>query len=305
MKHSTFTAIDGEEIYYSIWNDVEHPKGVLQIIHGMAEHGGRYGDFAEYLNAHGFIVYATDHRSHGRSAKSIEDIGYVGDSGIFKMVDDEVIFTNLLKKKHPNLPFFLLGHSMGSFILQKYLQQMGNKAAGYINGAIIMGSAFSGWEYYLGKGLSWLPLKIFGEKNIRRLEKLLFKHFRFNFIASYAHVLLSRDKIALQKYKEDIYCQRIFSLKFYYELFTFMIAVFKKSNMQLTDIKTPIFIVSGKHDIIGGRSKKIKKLYKAYQDLGFIDVSMKLYENSLHEIIHDKEKDLVYEDINQWLLKRC
>ncbi|MDR2008222.1 MAG: alpha/beta hydrolase, partial [Alphaproteobacteria bacterium] len=119
MKHSSFISFDGEKIHYSIWDDVKNPRSVLQVIHGMAEHGGRYHDFATYLNAHGFIVYATDHRSHGRSAKSLEDIGYVGDKGIFKMVGDEEIFSNIIKAEHPDLPFFLMGHSMGSFILQK------------------------------------------------------------------------------------------------------------------------------------------------------------------------------------------
>jgi alpha-beta hydrolase superfamily lysophospholipase len=167
-----------------------------------------------------------------------------------------------------------------------------------------MGSAFASREYHVGKWLAWLPLKIFGEKNVRRFEKLLYKHFRFNFIIKYAHILLSRDKIALQKYKEDPYCQRIFSIKFYYELLSFMIDVFKTENMQKINPQTPIFIVSGKHDLIGGKSKKIKKLYRAYVDMQFTDVSMKLYEASLHEIIHDKEKDTVYADIKQWLNSR-
>ncbi|MDR0484523.1 MAG: lysophospholipase [Alphaproteobacteria bacterium] len=303
MKNSTFITFDNEKIYYSIWDEVSNPKGILQIIHGMAEHGGRYNDFALYLNKAGYIVYATDHRCHGKSAKSLEDIGYVGDNDIFHMVKDEQVFSNLIKEKHPNFPLFLMGHSMGSFILQKYLQVEGKYLD--IKGAIIMGSAFASIEYYLGRAIAYIPLKIFGDKNIRNLEKILFKYFRFNFIASYAHILLSRDKVALQKYREDPYCQRIFSAKFYYELLNFMIDIFKKHNMELADVNTPLFIVSGKGDFVGGKSKKIKKLYKAYQDLGFVDVKMKLYKDSLHEIIHDKEKDIVYQDIQEWLDLKC
>ena len=311
MQNSTFKTFDGLDIYYSYWKEVKNPKGIIQIIHGMAEHSGRYDDFAMYLNSIGYIVYATDHREHGRTAKKIEDIGYVNDNDIFHMVKDEQLFTLLIKDQYKDLPFFILGHSMGSFILQKYLQHMGivalmgTDSKVHIKGTIIMGSAFRSFEYYLAQFISLCFLKIFGDKRIKLLEKIFFNKFRLNFISKVASSFISTEEKEVKRYEEDPYCAMTFSTKFYYELFTFMIDVFKRYNMELIDLDIPLFIVSGKKDPVGGKSKKIEKLYAEYQYLGDRDVSMKIYTNSLHEIIHDKEKKQVYNDIKEWLNKRC
>lgn len=315
MKNATFKSYDGTEIYYSYWDDLSKyeediPKGVVQIIHGMSEHSGRYNDFAEFLNSMGYVVYATDHRQHGRTANNIEDIGYIKDNDIFNMVKDEQLFTLLIKEKYQDTSFFILGHSMGSFILQKYVQYMGVTSSftkNYtINGIIIMGSTFRSFEYYIAKYLSFIFLKIFGDKRMELLEKMLFRNHKFTFLSNYIQESwISSNKKEVNKYKEDPYCAMIFSTKFYYELFTFMIDVFKRYNMKLVDPNLPLFIVSGKGDMVGGKSKKIKKLYKEYQFLGSKDVHMKLYSHSLHEILHDNDQQEVYDDIKSWLNKRC
>lgn len=311
IQNSTFKTFDGTEIYYSFWDDVKEPKGIIQIIHGMAEHSGRYDDFAQFLNSIGYIVYATDHRWHGKTAKKMKDIGYVKANDIFHMVKDEQLFTLLLKEKYKDLPFFILGHSMGSFILQKYLQHMGiisllgTDSKVHIKGAIIMGSAFRSWEYYLGQFLTYCLLKIFGDKLMKKIEKIIFNKFHLNVVSKITSSLISSNEKEVSKYESDPYCKMNFSTRFYYELFSFMIDVFKRYNMELIDLDIPLFIVSGKGDYVGGKSKKIKKLYAEYKKLGERDISMKLYKNSLHEIIHDKDKKIVYKDIKHWLNNRC
>ncbi len=319
MKNSTFITYDDSEIYYSFWDDLtkyegESPKGLIQIIHGMSEHSGRYNDFADFLNSQGYIVYATDHRGHGRTAKKIENIGYIQDNDIFHMVKDEQVFTLLIKEKYPEIPCFLLGHSMGSFILQKYLQHMGivsllGKAKVQIKGAIIMGSAFRSGEYYIAKWLSLIFLKVFGDKRMQILESILSKKHN---IRNPKFILLSNpvqragsNVNAINNSKKDPYYATIFSTKFYYELFTFMIDVFKRYNMELIELEIPLFILSGKGDIVGGKSRKIKKLYKEYKNLGSKDLHMKLYGESFHRILSDNDQKYVYEDIKDWLNKRC
>ncbi len=317
MKNSTFKTYDGMDIYYSFWDDLtnyekKNPKGIIQIIHGMSEHSRRYDDFANFLNSQGYIVYATDHREHGRTAKKIENIGYIQDNDIFHMVKDEQVFTLLIKEKYPEIPFFILGHSMGSFILQKYLQHMGIvsllglDSKMKIKGAIIMGSAFRSWEYNIAKWLSFVFLKMFGDKRMEILERIIFRNPKFTFLSNcFKRSWVSSNKNEVNKYEKDPYCSMIFSTKFYYELFTFMIDVFKSYNMELIELGVPLFILSGKGDMVGGKSKKIKKLYKEYQKLGSKDIHMKLYSDSLHEILHDNDQKEVYEDIKNWLDKRC
>lgn len=107
-------AEDGLNIYVRCWDQVEKPNGVVLIFHGMAEHGGRYEDFARYLNYNGYIVYANDLRGHGKTANSIEELGYIGEDGFNRIIEDEHDLLDDIKKKHPDLPVVVLGHSFGS-----------------------------------------------------------------------------------------------------------------------------------------------------------------------------------------------
>ena len=104
------------KIHTLIWKEEDlTPVGVFQIAHGMAEHIERYDDFARFLAANGFVVCGNDHLGHGKSVNSDEDYGYFDEyNGDKRLVDDMHILTKIMKKKYPNLPYFLFGHSMGS-----------------------------------------------------------------------------------------------------------------------------------------------------------------------------------------------
>jgi len=137
MEEKFIESFDGNKIYCCEWNDVENPVGVVQIIHGMAEYVKRYDDFARFLNKHGFIVFGDDHRAHGKTAGSIENIGkYEGGNLFFDTVQDEVLFSKMLKEKY-NLPLFVFGHSYGSFITQRYIE-----SCDLYERAILSGSAY-------------------------------------------------------------------------------------------------------------------------------------------------------------------
>ena len=116
MQEVIFTARDGKKIFCSLWNNVTRPVGVVQIIHGMDEHVGRYDRFAKFLNKNGYIVFGDDHRAHGRTVASIDKIGMPdGDPDLFaSTADDEIAITRYLRRKY-RLPVFLFGHSYGSF----------------------------------------------------------------------------------------------------------------------------------------------------------------------------------------------
>ena len=117
-------ANDEHSIFIRNWA-IEKPKAIVQLVHGMNEHSNRYNDFAIFLNQHGYSVYATDHRGHGQSALSIDQIGYIGENGFSKMVSDEHQLQQFIQAKYPNKPHFIIGHSMGSFITQRYIQLFG------------------------------------------------------------------------------------------------------------------------------------------------------------------------------------
>ena len=138
-KEFSFRSEEGTEIFVYQWipDDKVEIKGIVQIAHGMAETGARYQRFAEKLTESGYIVYINDHRGHGKSAKTMKDVGYLAEKDGFKwLVEDLHQISGMIKKENSKLPLFLFGHSMGSFMIQRYMMLYGRE----LNGAILSGS---------------------------------------------------------------------------------------------------------------------------------------------------------------------
>lgn len=128
-------ATDGLDLHLHIWDEVENPVGVVQIVHGMAEHGARYGVFAERLNEAGYIVVADDHRGFGKSAIDESYLGHLdGETGFQDMIKDEVVVRTYLKETYPGLSYFIFAHSMGSFVIRTFMAQH------QVDGVILSGS---------------------------------------------------------------------------------------------------------------------------------------------------------------------
>ena len=137
-KEIHFTSADGKTNNYAVlWAPKEKPKYILQIAHGMAEHVNRYEDFAKFLNKNGFLVCGEDHLGHGRTALDKEHLGYFAEKdGHQTVVKDMKQLHDMVSAKYPDLPYFLLGHSMGSFLCREYIETFGDT----LDGAIVMGT---------------------------------------------------------------------------------------------------------------------------------------------------------------------
>ena len=134
-KEAYFNSSTGKnKIHCMIWqDDAVKPIALFQIAHGMSEHIERYDDFACFLAGHGFIVCGNDHLGHGKSVNSLDDLGYMDDkNGHIRMVDDMHILHHIMHKRYPDLPYFLFGHSMGSFLSRSYAAHFGKELAGAI-----------------------------------------------------------------------------------------------------------------------------------------------------------------------------
>lgn len=198
---SNIKAADGKEMYVYCWDNVKKPKAMIQIFHGMAEHGGRYKDFAEFLNSHGYIVYAADHRGHGKTAGTVENLGYIGKDGFNVIIEDKHLIFEQMKKEHPELPVFLLGHSFGSFLAQEYILKYGNE----LNGVILSGSAAQkGMVTAAGRLISSFERLIHGEKKPNKLlDSLSFGNYNKRFKADgHKFAWLSTDMKQVSKYEE-------------------------------------------------------------------------------------------------------
>ncbi len=295
MKQIELSRPDGTILKCNLWDNVESPKGVVQISHGMAEHSSRYDDFATFLNSHGYIVFADDHRAHGETSKNASEKGIKGfhKGDIYNdTVADEVAITSYLKEQY-GLPVVYLGHSYGSMIGQRYIEECKEHA-----GAILCGSAMmKGALLNVGVCVSGAQYGLLGgEKTGKMLDTLTFGNYNKPFKEEGEFAWLSRDRKQVEKYLADEECGYVMSIAFFKYFLGGLKKSYKKENLAKIDLKKPIGIFSGDCDPVGGNGKLVKKLYEQYKDLGVEDVTLKLYEGARHEILNETNKEEVYED---------
>lgn len=294
MKYTKFTSFDNTVLSAYIWDDVKKPKGVVQIVHGMAEHARRYDDFAKFLNSNGYIVYADDHRAHGNTEKK-EGLGYHKGNIYGDSVKDEVEITKFLINQY-NLPVVFLGHSYGSFIGQGYLQTENDASGVILSGSARQPGAIVG----LGAGLSSIITKIRGEdKKGKLMDKISFGSFNKPFKKEgHKFAWLSRDEEQVKKYCYDDQCGYVMANNFYKCFMAGLKEIYRSENLAKVKTDKPIAIFSGECDPVGGKkASNVKKLYNMYKDLGVQKVTVKIYPNARHEILNETNNKEVYADI--------
>ena len=286
MTEIAFTARDGKKLICSLWNNVTRPIGVVQIIHGMDEHVGRYERFAKFLNKHGYIVFGDDHRAHGRSAADISKIGMPdGDSDLFaSTVSDEIAITKYLRRKY-KLPVLIFGHSYGSFITQRIIQEPDLAAAG----VCLSGSAKYPMALLMPLlVISFIGVKLFGpDAPARFLE--YFSPIRGT---TNGTSKLTRDTAQAAAHDADPFRARYFSYGFYYSLFK---NLFKLSGY--VDCNLPVLIISGERDLVSMNSRLATSLYNIYKSQNTDNVTLIIYPGARHELLMETNYAQVQRDV--------
>ena len=295
MKTEKFQSFDGTVLQCYLWDNVRNPKGVVQISHGMAEHARRYDDFANYLNQNGYIVFADDHRAHGmtstkQSSKGVK--GYHKGNIYFDTVKDECAITKMLKDRY-SLPVFYLGHSYGSMVGQRYIEECKD-----YSGVILSGSAMmKGALLNTGATVANVNYKLTGgEKTAKLLDKLTFGAYNKPFKNESDFAWLSRDKENVKKYIFDEQCGYVMSVAFFKFFLNGLKESYKAENLAKIDKNKPIVIFSGYNYPVVGNVKLVKNLYDQYKSLGVKDLTLKLYPNARHEILNETNRAEVYAD---------
>ena len=301
----TFTARDKREIFVHKWSPLRGEiKAVLQIAHGMAEHGKRYEEFAEFLNRHGYLVYANDHRGHGKSADSLEYLGYLGEDQGFKLlVEDMCQLSQIIKMENSYKKIFLLGHSMGSFASQRFIMDYPKQ----VDGVILSGSNGSqGSVLKLGILLAKRESRRKGPKEKSKLlNNLSFASYNKKFKPNRTDFdWLSREDKKVDQYIEDPFCGEIFPASFYLEFFKTLSYIEAKENFSKIPLPLPIFIISGDKDPVGRMGRGVESLYQRYLKVGVKDLQKKLYQGARHEVLNEINRQEVMTDIVQWLETR-
>ena len=294
MQEIKFKSFDGVTLTCSLWDAVKSPKGVVQIIHGMSEHALRYLRLVEYLNKNGYIVFADDHRAHGRTAGSPEAVGkYNRKTNLYDdTVYDEIEISKYLKKKYPALPLLIFGHSYGSLLTQRYIE-----LSNIHNGAILCGSSYMNLPLFkLSKIIAKITMRHKGpDAPAKFIESLSFKQYSKGL--KEGELWISHDPKVCQAYKEDPYSGKPFSAKFYYDLMGGVMAAYKKQNLNNIDKTIPLMIISGNEDAFSKNAKLIEKLKKQYEKLQIKDLTVNIYPGMRHEVHNELNNEKVLIDI--------
>lgn len=283
------------------WKPVGGVKAVLQICHGMVEYIGRYDEFASYLAEHGCYVVGHDHLGHGFSVQSEKDYGFFHEKeGNRYVIGDIHKLREITMEKYPKVPYYMLGHSMGSFLLRQYLAMYGEGLAG----AIVMGTGYKGPAVLAaGKALCRL-IAIF--KGWRYRSELVNSfglgsfNKKFEPSESKREWVTSDEKLRLE-YEKDPLCNFTFTVNGYYQMFKGMQTLNRRENMNRIPRSLPIFFVAGADDPVGDFGEGVKKVYHKYKESGMKDVKIKLYPKFRHEILNENGRETVYEDLYHWM----
>jgi alpha-beta hydrolase superfamily lysophospholipase len=304
-KEFTFLSSDGKTTVHAVrWMpDSGEFQAILQITHGMVEYIERYAGFAEFLTGHGYLVVGHDHIGHGQSVTSEEEWGYFGRPNPSDLlIADMHTLRTTIQKEYPGKPYFMMGHSMGSYMLRKYL---GIHPEG-LNGAVIMGTGY-------------VPRKT-TDLGVRVCSVLAFFrgwHYRSKFVAdasfgkpyqkydltgkTASNSWLTKDEEIVRKYYSDPKCTFVFTVNGYVGLYEAVCYACDPENINRYPKELPVFIVSGADDPVGDLGTGVKKVYDMFQSAGMEDVTYQLYDTDRHEILNELDKERVYNDILAWI----
>jgi alpha-beta hydrolase superfamily lysophospholipase len=303
MQDVFYPSGDGKTtIHACVWQPVGEVKGIVQIVHGMAEYAERYALFARYLTDSGYLVCAEDHLGHGKSVTSKDNLGYFCEGKAWQVVLGDIrALSTLIKEKYPRLPYFIIGHSMGSFFVRKYISLYGSE----LSGAVIMGTGFQasivtstakaitalvalfkGWNYR-SKFVNNLA---FGSYN-KKIENVRTEY-----------DWLSQNADNVDKYIADELCGVPFTCDGFYGLFSIVNEACKSKTIKAVPKKLPLYLVAGSDDPVGAYSEGVIKLYSKYEKNGN-DVQMTIYNGCRHEIINDDCAPQTMSDILEFLDK--
>ncbi len=298
--NSTYRTKDGVELITYFW-ECEQPKGIVHIVHGMSEHAARYNEFALYLNQHGFLVFASDLRGHGKTAGSLDKVGLLAmQDGWDKVVNDVINLSKELDKKYADLPLYLLGHSMGSFIARSVAILCPGEIDGYIFSAT---AGHPGIKGKVGLQVSNLNLKVMGKKNrSNMMTQLAFGDFNKKYKNKRTEKdWLSKDNDIVDDYIDDPYCMQIFTSQFFNDLLSGVLTINETYNIRKMDKKKPILLFAGDMDPVGDYGRGPKEVYEKFKRAEIEDVQLKIYKTGRHEMLNETNREEVYEMVLRWL----
>lgn len=282
------------------WSPGKEPAAVIQIIHGITEHVERYDQFARYLNSKGYLVVAQDHMGHGRSIDFGGTMGYF-DGGWDAAVEDILTLFARTRKENPEIPYILLGHSMGSFLARTILCRNPELE---ISGAILSGT---GWlpdvVLKTGRGIAKLVCRRIGERTASKwMNDLIFGGMNARVERKRtAYDWLTRDGVLVDAYLSDPMCGFPVSCGLIRDMVDGVIQIQKTEQLERMRKDLPVLFLSGGDDPVGGYGEGVRQTAKAFDSVGMKDVTVKIYPLCRHEPLNEINRAEVFRMVNIWI----
>ena len=303
-KEIRFTGANGVSLPGIIWYPMCSPTMVVQITHGMTEHIGRYEELADMLTAYGIAVAGFDLRGHGRNPGDNQCASF-GENGWNYALHDMHLFYLELESKFPNIPHFMLGFSLGSFLLRDYLSLYRDK----VDGAIIMGTG-----HQPGAVLSMLmpvvkrEIKAYGfDSSTQKIKKLSFETYNQKFSPNMTSVdWLCSDTAQRIKYRGDPLCRKTISAGLFWQLLDSMKRTGKLSSYRKWNKQMPVLLLSGQDDPVGDFGKGVQRVRQSMSRAGMKHIQLYLVPGARHDLLHEEKSggsDEAFDILTNWLFE--
>lgn len=293
------TANDGHRIPLRYW-PAANPRAVMHIVHGMSEHSGCYDDVARELNKAGFSVLAHDHRCHGKSVSLAE----LGDSSRLQhwagVCHDMAVVNAELHRRYPNLPLIVLAHSMGSFVAQDFAQHYPDQ----LNILMLEGSNFEApWFTTAASWLAGFEIWRQGENGRSPLiHALSFGAFNKTIRnPRTAFDWITREIAFVDRYVADRMCGFQLSNGYWRDFLKGLSQLYRPTSIQRMRSDLPVYLFAGDKDPVGHMGRGVEKLAAALRSAGLRDVTLRLYPDARHDLLHETNRDEVIQDMLNWL----
>ena len=303
LQTISYPSCDGVHTIHAVqWLPEGEPRGVIQIVHGVAEYVERYDPLAHYLTERGYVVCGEDHLGHGHTAAG--QFGYFAPRGGWDLVARDIRQLRVLQgERYPGLPYVMLGHSMGSFLTRTYLIRW----PGTLDGAVLSGTGQEPAPLVaLGRLLAGGLCALRGPEYVSDLVYQLSlgaynRAFRPNRTTA---DWLSRDEGAVDANLRDPLCAFRPTVSMFRDMMTGLRFIARRDNLARMDRATPVYFLSGDRDPVGSMGAGVKKVAGMFRAAGCGDVTLKLYPGGRHEMFNEINRQEVMDDLLAWLQSR-
>ena len=301
LREWSYPSSDGNHsIYVREWEPEGTVRGIVQIAHGVADHISRYDNVGQFLSEQGILVCGEDHLGHGHTASDGKYGYFAPEQGWELVVRDIHRLRQQMEERYPDLPYVMLGHSMGSFLVRTYLTRNFSPLDGVVLSGTGQESPLMVWG---GKNLSALLAKLRGGEYVSQLMYNLSMgayNNQFKPVRTSAD-WVSRDEEQIDLRLEDPWCSFIPTVQLYVDMLGALQHLAKQNNLTGMNPDVPVYFLSGDRDPVGGQGKGVHHVVDMFRAAGCRDVEVKLYPGGRHEMFNEINRQEVLDDLLNWL----